>query len=138
MAEQPTDSRRIGVSFNLLLTAVICGALAIVPLLSLAPGSSWPAQLENMPRTLADVWHVSKRAAAASYILPLVGALIAITGFCISIVPKNAPVLSKVVQVECLSMAALAVIISVLLKGVPFFALVFLPLGFALYSVRKG
>jgi hypothetical protein len=113
-------------------------ALAIVPLISLAPGSSWPAQLENLPRTLVDVWHVSRRAAAATYILPLVGALVAITGFCISIVHEDAPALSRVVQVECVSMAVLAVVISVMLHGVPFFAVVFLPLGFALYSARKA
>jgi len=35
-------------------------------------------------------------------------------------------------------MAVLAVVISVMLHGVPFFAVVSLPLGFALYSARKA
>jgi len=137
VADKLERSRRFGVSFNLLLATIYCGALAILPLMSLASGLSWHAQLANLPQTLVDVWNVSRRAAAA-YILPLVGALVAITGFCISVVREDAPALRRVAQVECVSMAVLALIISVMLHGVPFFAIVFLPLGFALYSARKA
>jgi hypothetical protein len=73
VADKLARSRRFGVSFNLLLATIFCGALGILPLVSLASGSSWHAQVANLPRTLVDVWHVSRRA-AATYILLLVGA----------------------------------------------------------------
>jgi hypothetical protein len=104
--------------------------------MSLAQGSSWPTQLGNLPQAFFDVWHVSMRAAALTYVLPFAGALIAISGFCISIVQRDGRRLRTLVQVVGALMVVITVVISALLHGVPYFAVVFLPLGFALYSSR--
>lgn len=128
---------QISVCVNFAVATLFCAAVGLMPLLLLTSGESLSARTVEMGAVLSEALRTMPGATTSTIVIPLLAAFVCGAGFIVAVVRAAPQSRYRATLVSIVIVAALSLVATIQLRGVPILAITLVPLCFAAYSAYR-